>query len=54
MKVKIDMRTLTVVSVELDDTNVQDKEVLMNIETTTGRILPVVIKETLLNEEVGY
>lgn len=54
MKVKIDMRTLTVVSVELDDTNVQDKEVLMNIETTTGRILPVVIKETLLNEEVDY
>lgn len=54
MKVKIDMRTLTVVSVELDDTNVQDKKVLMNIETKTGRILPVVIKETLLNEEVDY
>lgn len=28
MKVKIDMRTLTVVSVELDDTNVQDKKSL--------------------------
>lgn len=54
MKVKIDMRTLTVVSVELDDTNVQDKKVLMNIETTTGRILPVALKETLLNEEVDY
>ena len=55
MKVKIDMRTLTVVSVELDDTNVQDKKkVLMDIETTTGRILPVVIKETLLNEEIDY
>jgi hypothetical protein len=54
MKVKIDMRTLTVVSVELDDTNVVDKGVLMNIETTTGRILPVVITETLLNEEVDY
>lgn len=48
------MSTLTVVSVELDDTNVHDKEVLMNMETTTGRILPVAIKETLLNEEVDY
>jgi hypothetical protein len=54
MKVKIDMRTLTVVSVELDDTNIQDKKVLMNIETKTGRILPVALKETLLNEEVRY
>lgn len=54
MKVKIDMRTLTVVSVELDDTNVQDKKVLMNIETTTGRILPVALKEKLLNEEVDF
>lgn len=54
MKYLIDMRTLTVVSIELDDTNVHDKEVLMNIETTTGRLLPVVIKETLLNEEVDY
>lgn len=48
------MRTLTVVSIELDDTNVNDKEVLLKIETTTGRLLPVVIKETLLNEEVDY
>lgn len=48
------MRTLTVVSVELDDTDVRDKKVLMNIETTTGRILPVAIKEALLNEEVDY
>lgn len=48
------MRTLTVVGVELDDTNVHDKEVLMNIETTTGRILPVAIKEAMLNEEVDY
>ena len=48
------MKTLTVVSIELDDTNVHDKEVLMNIETTTGRILPVAVKETLLNEEVFY
>ena len=54
MKYLIDMRTLTVVGVELDDTNVHDKEVLMNIETTTGRILPVAIKEALLNEEVDY
>lgn len=54
MKYLIDMSTLTVVSVELDDTNVHDKEVLMNMETTTGRILPVAIKETLLNEEVDY
>lgn len=54
MKYVIDMRTLTVVSLELDDTNVHDKEVLMNMETTTGRILPVAIKETLLNEEVDY
>ena len=52
MKYVIDMRTLEVVSIELDDTNVQDKKVLMNIETTTGRILPVVLKEKLLNEEV--
>lgn len=48
------MRTLTVVSIELDDTNVVDRGVLMNIETTTGRLLPVAIKETLLNEEVDY
>lgn len=48
------MRTLTVVSVELDDTDVRDKKVLMNIETITGRILPVAIKEALLNEEVDY
>ena len=54
MKYLIDMRTLTVVGIELDDTNVHDKEVLMNIETTTGRILPVAIKERLLNEEVDY
>ena len=54
MKYLIDMRTLTVVGIELDDTNVHDKEVLLKIETTTGRLLPVVIKETLLNEEVDY
>ena len=54
MKYLIDMSTLTVVSVELDDTNVHDKEVLMNIETHTGRILPVAVKEALLNEEVDY
>ena len=54
MKYLIDMRTLTVVSVELDDTNVHDKVVLMNIETTTGRILSEAVKETLLNEEVDY
>lgn len=54
MKYVIDMRTLTVVSLELDDANVQDKKVLMNMETTTGRILPVAIKERLLNEEVDY
>lgn len=54
MKYLIDMRTLTVVGIELDDTNVHDKEVLMNIETTTGRILPVAVKEALLNEEVDY
>ena len=54
MKYVIDMRTLEVVSIELDDTNVHDKEILMNIETETGRILPVVLKETLLNEEVNY
>lgn len=54
MKYLIDMRTLTVVGIELDDTNVHDKEVLMNIETTTGRVLPVAIKERLLNEEVDY
>lgn len=54
MKYLIDMRTLTVVSIELDDTNVVDRGVLMNIETTTGRLLPVAIKDTLLNEEVDY
>lgn len=54
MKYLINMRTLTVVGIELDDTNVHDKEVLMNIETTTGRLLPEAIKETLLNEEVDY
>ena len=54
MKYLIDMRTLTVVSVELNDTNVHDKVVLMNIETTTGRILSEAVKETLLNEEVDY
>lgn len=54
MKYLIDMRTLTVVSVELDDTNVQDKELLINIKTTTGRILTSAIKEELLNEEVDY
>lgn len=46
------MRTLTVVGIELDDTNVHDKEVLMNIETTTGRILPVAVKETWLSTTV--
>lgn len=54
MKYLIDMRTLTVMSVELDDTNVLDRAVLSEIETTTGRILQVAIKETLLNEEVDY
>ena len=54
MKYLIDMRTLTVMSVELDDTNVLDRAVLSEIETTTGRILPVAIKERLLNEEVDY
>lgn len=54
MKYLIDMRTLTVMSVELDDTNVLDRAVLREIETTTGRILQVAIKETLLNEEVDY
>ena len=54
MKYLINMRTLTVVDIELDDTDVHDKEVLMNIETTTGRILPVAVKEALLNEEVDY
>ena len=54
MKYVIDMRTLTVVSLELDDTNVLDRAVLNNIETTTGRLLPVAIKEVLLNEEVDY
>lgn len=54
MKYLIDMRTLTVVSIELDDTNVNDRGVLMNIETTTGRLLQNAIKETLLNEEVDY
>lgn len=54
MKYLIDMRTLTVVGIELDDTNVNDRKVLMNIETKTGRILSVAVKETLLNEEVDY
>ncbi len=54
MKYLIDMRTLTVVSIELDDTNVNDRAVLMDIETTTGRLLQNAIKETLLNEEVDY
>lgn len=54
MKYLIDMRTLTVVGVELDDTNVNDRGVLMNIETPTGRLLHVAIKDTLLNEEVDY
>lgn len=54
MKYLIDMRKLTVVGIELDDTDVRDKEVLMNSETTTGRILPVAVKEQLMNEEVDY
>lgn len=54
MKYLIDMRTLTVLSIELDDTNVRDREILMNIETTTGRLLPVAVKEKLFNEEVVY
>lgn len=54
MKCLIDMRTLTVVSIELDETNPRDHKLLYEIETTTGRILPVAVKETLLNEEVNY
>ena len=54
MKYLIDMRTLTVISIELDDTNPNDYSLLYDIETTTGRILPVAIKEALLNEEVDY
>lgn len=36
MKVKIDMRTLEVISVELDDTNSADNQLLKNIEATNG------------------
>lgn len=54
MKYLIDMRTLTVVSVELDDTNLKDQALLYEIETTTGRLLPNAVKEMLANEEVDY
>lgn len=54
MKYVIDMRTLEVVSIELDDTNVLDRAVLNTIETTTGRLLPNAIKEHLATEEVDY
>ena len=54
MKYVIDMRTLTVVSVELDDTYARDRKVLRAIKTTTKRILPVEVTEKLLNEEVDY
>ena len=54
MKYLIDMSTLTVVSVELDDTNLKDQALLYEIETTTGRLLPNAIKEMLTNEEVDY
>lgn len=54
MKYVIDMRTLEVVSIELDDTYARDRKVLRNIETTTGRLLPTDIKEQLKIEEVDY
>ena len=54
MKYVIDMRTLAVVNIELDDTNLKDQALLYEIKTTTGRKLPSVIKEQLMNEEVRY
>lgn len=54
MKYVIDMRTLEVVSIELDDTYARDRKMLRNIETTTERKLPNVIKEQLMDEEVLY
>lgn len=54
MKYLIDMRTLTVVSIELDDTNPNDYSLLYDIETTTGRLLPPAVKEVLLNKEINY
>ena len=54
MKYLIDMRTLTVVSIELDDTNPNDYSLIYDIETTTGRLLPPAVKEVLLNKEIDY
>lgn len=54
MKYLIDMRTLTVISIELDDTNPNDYSLLYDMETTTGRLLPPAVKEILLNEEIKY
>lgn len=48
------MRTLTVVSIEIDDTNPNDYSLLYDIETTTGRLLPPAVKEVLLNKEINY
>lgn len=48
------MRTLTVVSIELDDTNPNDYSLIYDIETTTGRLLPPAVKEVLLNKGVDY
>jgi hypothetical protein len=48
------MRTLTVVSIELDDTNIQDKEILITMKTTTGKFLKTAIKDELVNKEVNY
>lgn len=54
MKYLIDMRTLSVVSVELDDTILRDKEILTYIKTTAGNHLTTIIKDKLVTEEVDY
>ena len=54
MKYLIDMSTLTVVSVELDDTNPNDYSLLYDLKTVNGHSLPQAIKTALLSEEVDY
>ena len=52
MKYVIDMRTLEVVSVELDDTNSADSQLLENIKTSTGLYLQEVVEATLVETGV--
>lgn len=52
MKYVIDMRTFEVISVELDDTNSADNQLLENIEATIGMELKEVVEEILVSTGV--